>query len=536
MSSLYKGLGDVYGPKSYLYPTSKGMYNFEKVKYGQVLDVILDDSSDYYGSDIGIGAIRFRLIPDDYKKSENQIQTFALPADRSHFKIPLPGEQVLIYPFLLGQRAGYLYGPIVEQDFNSTYNSQPFTATAPKYVDQDTLLVAVDEKSLATRFEKKLHIPLEAYKNAAMYVTNAREGDTIIRGRFGSLIRFTSTMEKIVNESFSEEPAIGGDILGKSYSSGDGDPIVILQASRIANVSRPSTIQDTNINTSDASVYLTSNQVIPIQLACSKTLYSWNVNVITGKNVTQTVDEATARLSAFFPDGYDPNEVFTINLNVTFVNGGAGIGPGGGNTPAQAITPDIKDFGTVVATVIDKLEGGYYHPDMLKDGRVKDSRYGSSGETMMGIDRVAGGTINTTETGKQFWSLIDNVNARSSWTWGYRGGELESQLRTLAGQIIYPVYNRNSQNYLSSQARALVESDGRLLFNFIYASWNGSGWFKKFASDMNEAVASGVTDTNQLCRVAINSRVNEGLTKGSEPNSLIAQGGKKIAGIIGVSL
>ena len=43
--------------------------------------------------------------------------------------------------------------------------------------------------------------------------------------------------------------------------------------------------------------------------------------------------------------------------------------------------------------IIDKLEGGYYHPDMLEDGRIKDSRYSASGETMMGIDRKAGGKI-----------------------------------------------------------------------------------------------------------------------------------------------
>jgi hypothetical protein len=40
--------------------------------------------------------------------------------------------------------------------------------------------------------------------------------------------------------------------------------------------------------------------------------------------------------------------------------------------------------------IIEKLEGGYYHPDMLTDGRIKDGRYGGSGETMFGIDRKTG--------------------------------------------------------------------------------------------------------------------------------------------------
>jgi len=34
-----------------------------------------------------------------------------------------------------------------------------------------------------------------------------------------------------------------------------------------------------------------------------------------------------------------------------------------------------KCFYNLSKVVIDKLEGGYFHPDMLKDGRVKDSRY-----------------------------------------------------------------------------------------------------------------------------------------------------------------
>ena len=45
-------------------------------------------------------------------------------------------------------------------------------------------------------------------------------------------------------------------------------------------------------------------------------------------------------------------------------------------TPSQYknFVPSNDSFSKVVSEVIDKLEGGYYHPDMLKDGRVRDKR------------------------------------------------------------------------------------------------------------------------------------------------------------------
>lgn len=182
-------------------------------------------------------------------------------------------------------------------------------------------------------------------------------------------------------------------------------------------------------------------------------------------------------------------------------------------------------FTKVVGFVIDNLEGGYYHPNMLKDGRVKDSRYSSSGETMFGIDRKAGGAINDTAAGKQFWGLIDQANAANTWHWNYKGGSLAPQLKELAAEVIAPEFQRMSQKYLTPQALALVNQDDRLLFNFVYASWNGEGWFKRFAQPFNNAVAAGERNLDNLVKIAVQARTNSG-------NSLIAQGGNKIANII----
>lgn len=196
---------------------------------------------------------------------------------------------------------------------------------------------------------------------------------------------------------------------------------------------------------------------------------------------------------------------------------------------SKSIELDVKDFDGIVAKVIDKLEGGYYHPDMLKDGRVRDSRYGNSGETMMGIDRKAGGEINTTPEGIEFWNLIDSANARTEWKWGYRGGALESQLRKLAGRMIKRYYDKYASRYLSSKALTIVNENPKLLFNFVYAVWNGPGWFKNFAEDINSAVDKGITDPEELAKIELKDRLNSG-------NSLIAQGGKKIADLLDVTV
>jgi hypothetical protein len=206
-------------------------------------------------------------------------------------------------------------------------------------------------------------------------------------------------------------------------------------------------------------------------------------------------------------------------------------------------------FDYVTGVVIDKLEGGYFHPDMRTANPTKFGAYHRSGETMFGLDRHAGHSLYystprkssdvlsnlkyiydgsyqyKTPDAKEFWTTIDKANARKNWKWLYKGGDLYPKLKKLAGGIMLPHYNYLAGKYLSTASQLIVESDPRLLFHFIYACWNGSGWFKTFADKLNKAVASGITNKNQLLDIAINSRTQSG-------NKLIAQGGKKIEAFI----
>ena len=73
--------------------------------------------------------------------------------------------------------------------------------------------------------------------------------------------------------------------------------------------------------------------------------------------------------------------------------------------------------------------------------------------------------------------------------------------------------------------KSLVKT--KLTFNFIYATWNGGGWFQKFARDINDAVEDGITNPDDLIKVAIKSRRESG-------NSLIAKSGNIMSKLFNV--
>ena len=103
----------------------------------------------------------------------------------------------------------------------------------------------------------------------------------------------------------------------------------------------------------------------------------------------------------------------------------------------------IENFKELAKKVFEKLEGGYYHPNMLKKNPSKFKGYETSGETMYGLDRHAGHDIYystprkakgvfdnlkyidngsyryKSDAAKNFWTAIDNANAKNNWEWGY---------------------------------------------------------------------------------------------------------------------
>jgi len=166
-----------------------------------------------------------------------------------------------------------------------------------------------------------------------------------------------------------------------------------------------------------------------------------------------------------------------------------------------------SNFKKMTELVIDKLEGGYYNPNWHYK-----SAMGRSGETMFGIDRKHGGSLNTSSAGIEFWNEIDKNKNKRVWKHYFRGGNLEQRLKDLVSKIMEPHFDNLFQKYLTPKSQSIVKKSDGLLFHFIYASWNGSGFFQKFANAFNDAVDDGVTSIPELKKVAIQSRRNSGVS------------------------
>ena len=166
----------------------------------------------------------------------------------------------------------------------------------------------------------------------------------------------------------------------------------------------------------------------------------------------------------------------------------------------------------ITKKVIDEFEGGYWNP---KCGHTTKGM-GVSTETMFGLDRK-NGNIESTPEGKEFFRIIDKEKTDlgmqqfcKTWKHYYRGGNLEDKLKTLAAKIMKYQYDNNSKNYFSSELRKRVESNDRLLMHFSYASWNGPGYFQKFAKSLESGIKSGKSD-EELVKQAISDRKNTNL-------------------------
>jgi len=178
--------------------------------------------------------------------------------------------------------------------------------------------------------------------------------------------------------------------------------------------------------------------------------------------------------------------------------------------PDKQISVSVQNtFDKVAKSIIDNIEGAYINPAQLKD-KYEKQVFSSSGETMFGIDRKTGGKLNTSDAGRKFWKLIDDDKKKNpkKWVRYYDGGEIKGQLQDLASQIMEPEFEDLFRIHFNSEEQKLIKSDPRLFYHFVYAAWNGRGWFKKFANSIKREIRQGNTDTNFLFDKAINDRKN----------------------------
>jgi hypothetical protein len=72
-------------------------------------------------------------------------------------------------------------------------------------------------------------------------------------------------------------------------------------------------LEDDDINEDASSFYLTSTQVIPMQIATSISMSSWSVELSNLDSQTTTDDSNS--LQSLFPDRFNPNDTVSVNIS-----------------------------------------------------------------------------------------------------------------------------------------------------------------------------------------------------------------------------
>jgi hypothetical protein len=259
--------------------SSKGIFS------SRVRDIILDSSHEFFdefGQWNGIGTIFIEPVRQPGRNDDIPLIP-AYPAFPNIKNYPLLNELVpIIYladPNVSENTSdvtAYYFPPI--NAWNSqVHNAVPSTNVTPELENKEYPLVEAGSVRRIT--DQDTDIDLGTTFNEANVLNNRPllpyEGDIIYEGRFGNSIRFGST--------------VNGPLYPNSWSDegNQSDPILILRngQSNETDVSQPWIPILENINDDQSSIYLTSTQLIPLELSTE------NISSYDGLTETPTIPE-----------------------------------------------------------------------------------------------------------------------------------------------------------------------------------------------------------------------------------------------------
>ena len=260
--------------------------------------------------------------------------------------------------------------------------------------------------------------------------------------------------------------------------------------------------------------------------------------------------------------------------------GGASIKMPGGGSMLGKVNIDYKVKGSnwgrvkkgmndadLLKAMVAYIEGGYYYPGQAYTKFSEKDRklYGSSGETLWGVDRHAGQTENTSE-GKLFWGEVDKLsgygdtsgtsgysrktatknwdissyNTKSNgWSYGYSPKPGSAGYDVMYDSFVkYATGNLNkylNSNFKTHPVKNLILSDSRLKFLWFRSTWNGSGWFSWYANGKEKKGIKGLMwahdnvtkNPDELIIWDLNNRLKFG-------NELITHDVRKMSELLGI--
>ena len=293
-----------------------------------ILDGTLDDFLSVDNLYSTVGVIRYKRQTTDDNKYEDTVARIAYPADRSNMRMPVPGELVLVMSTQSDtstpQRKIELYTSVITGQGITRYAAKPGALTNIDMISAPTsvlssLLNPITEKAASVRFQLGLqHKPFTFIKEGNV-IPNMREGDMMLEGRFGSSIRFTSTIQK--------EDVWATNQMTRLESSSDGDPFIILKNSKPLEPEDPKAddvvpqLVDEDPNVDQSSIYITTTQNIPLIVGASGKMATWSVEIERttreGNFLLKYVDES-ARLQSFVEGEYDKDFRVSATADVVF--------------------------------------------------------------------------------------------------------------------------------------------------------------------------------------------------------------------------
>ena len=221
------------------------------------------------------------------------------------------------------------------------------------------------------------------------------------------------------------------------------------------------------------------------------------------------------------------------------------------SSPKNIVKASDNTDAKAIGYVINKLEGGYFHPTHAwnPNGTFNTGySFGNSGETLWGIDRVAGdwlglkGTKHPEEiknAAKAFFGEIDKQSGFGSYkdeNWKTRkknwnitkypkkpeppawkhyhtppftsGTVLADNAQIIIKKGFERNMNSTSIGFKGHPLYNIIKNDGRLLFLYYRAWWNGSGFFQNFARNLKKKYNSGITNIDDLICADLTYRYN----------------------------
>ena len=208
----------------------------------------------------------------------------------------------------------------------------------------------------------------------------------------------------------------------------------------------------------------------------------------------------------------------------------------GKDIKCNTVKKTTLDFNDLLKIIIDNIEGSYC-PGGLDCGSK------NSGETLWGLDRK---NHDKSKLIDDFWKLVDEERKKSKIKWKYnypKPNDYANSIFKTYAKIIKTDYDNFSNNSLKNSVdlKHVIESDGRLYFNMIYAVLNGAGYFDGFSKILKDKYNSGITTSDKLLRIFVDERIFGGynaikyLSNDKVSPNLIANGGVKIEKLVGIS-